>query len=98
MKYRVVVREQVKGFIETLGPESRKKIRLALRGLESERGDRLPLKEKLSGYHRLRVGGYRVVYRYLPGKVIECVFMEERGLIYDLFEKDFMKRLRHESG
>jgi mRNA-degrading endonuclease RelE of RelBE toxin-antitoxin system len=97
MKYRVVVREQVKGFIETLGPESRKKVRLALRGLESERGDRLPLKEKLSGYHRLRVGGYRVVYRYLPGKVIECVFAEERGLIYNLFEKEFMMRLRHES-
>jgi mRNA-degrading endonuclease RelE of RelBE toxin-antitoxin system len=97
MKYRVLVREQVKGFIETLGPESRRKIRLALRGLESERGDRLPLKEKLSGYHRLRVGGYRVVYRYLPARVIECVFAEERGLIYNLFEKEFMKRLRHQS-
>ena len=96
MKYRVQAREQVKGFIETLGPESRKKLRLALRGLESERGGCLPLKEKLSGYHRLRVGGYRVVYRYLPGKVIECVFAEERSLIYHLFEKDFLKRLRHE--
>lgn len=36
MKYRVVVREQVKEFIETLGLESRRKVRLALRGLESE--------------------------------------------------------------
>jgi mRNA-degrading endonuclease RelE of RelBE toxin-antitoxin system len=97
MKYRVQVREQVKGYIETLGPESRRKIRLAMRGLESERGDCLPLKEKLSGYHRLRIGGYRIVYRYLPGKVIECVFAEERSLIYHLFEKDFLKRLRHES-
>ncbi len=97
MKYRVQVREQVKGFIETLGPESRRKLRLALRGLESERGDCLPLKEKLSGYHRLRIGGYRAVYRYLPGKVIECVFAEERSLIYHIFEKDFLKRLRHET-
>jgi mRNA-degrading endonuclease RelE of RelBE toxin-antitoxin system len=97
MRYRVQVREQVKGFIETLGPEPRRKIRLALRGLESERGDCLPLKEKLSGYHRLRVGGYRIVYRYLPAKVIECVFAEERSLIYHLFEKDFLKRLRHEA-
>ena len=97
MKYRVQVREQVKGFIATLGPESRRKMRLALRGLELERGDRLSLKEKLSGYHRLRVGGYRVVYRYLPGKVIECVFAEERSLIYCLFEKDFLKHLLHES-
>jgi len=96
MKYRVQVRAQVKGFIDTLGPESRKKLRLALRGLESERGDLLALKEKLSGYHRLRIGAYRVVYRYLPGKVIECVYAEERSLIYHLFERDFLRRLRHE--
>jgi hypothetical protein len=29
--------------------------------------------------------------------VIECVFAEERSLIYHLFEKDFLKRLRHQS-
>lgn len=98
MKYRVQVREQVKTFIETLAPESRRKIRLALHGLESEQGDRLPMREKLSGNHRLRIGGYRVVFRYLPGKVIECVFAEERSLVYDLFEKDLIKRLRHERG
>ena len=97
MKYQVQGREPVKEFIETLGPQSRRKIRLALRGLESERGDCLPLKEVLSGYHRLRVGGYRVVFRYLPGRVIECVFAEERSLIYHLFERDFLKRLRHKS-
>jgi mRNA-degrading endonuclease RelE of RelBE toxin-antitoxin system len=97
MKYRIQVREQVKRFIDTLAPESRKKIRLALRGLEAERGDRLPLREQLSGYHRLRVGGYRVLFRYLPGKVIECVFAEERSLVYHLFEQDFLKHLRRET-
>src|ERR1039457_4757837 len=90
MKYKVQVREQVKRFIDTQAPESRRRIRLALRGLEEERGDCLPLREKLAGYHRLRVGANRVVYRYLPGKVIECVFAEERSLIYHLFEKDFL--------
>ena len=97
MKHRVQEREQVKGFIDTLAPESRRKIRLALRGLETERGDCLSLREKLAGYHRLRVGGYRVVHRYLPGKLIECVFAEERSLIYHLFERDFLKHLRKET-
>jgi mRNA-degrading endonuclease RelE of RelBE toxin-antitoxin system len=96
MRYRVQARQQVKRFIETLSPESRRRIRLALRGLETERGDRLSLRERLSGYHRLRVGGYRIVFRYLPGRVIECVFAEERSLVYRLFEKDFLKHLRHE--
>lgn len=94
MKYRVQMREQVLGFIESLAPESRRRIRLALRGLETEQGDCLALRERLAGYHRLRVGGYRIVYRYLPGRVIECVFAEERSLIYHLFEREFIERLR----
>jgi mRNA-degrading endonuclease RelE of RelBE toxin-antitoxin system len=97
MKYKVQVREQVKRFIETLAPESRRKIRLAQRGLESGRGDCLPLREKLAGYHHLRVGGYRVVFRYLPGRLVECVFAEERSLIYHLFEREFLEHLRKET-
>ena len=97
MRYKVQVREQVKCFIDTLAPESRRRIRLGLRGLETERGDCLPLREKLSGNHRLRIGGHRIVYRYLPGKVIECVFAEERSLIFHLFEQDFLKHLRQET-
>ena len=96
MKYKVEVREQVKAFIDTLAPESRKKIRSGLRGLEAEKGDCIALKEKLAGYHRLRIGGYRVLYRYLPGKVIECVFAESRSLVYHLFERHVLRHLRHE--
>jgi mRNA-degrading endonuclease RelE of RelBE toxin-antitoxin system len=91
------MREQVKRFIESLAPESRRRVRLSLRGLETERGDRLALRERLAGYHRLRVGGHRIVFRYLPGRVIECVFAEERSLIYHLFEREFIERLRHET-
>ncbi|HKM55683.1 MAG TPA: hypothetical protein VJY33_19915 [Isosphaeraceae bacterium] len=96
MKHRVQVREQVKAFLGTLAPESRKKIRFGLRRLETERGDCMALKEKLAGYHRLRIGGYRVLFRYLPGNVIECVFAESRSLVYHLFERDVLKHLRHE--
>jgi mRNA-degrading endonuclease RelE of RelBE toxin-antitoxin system len=97
MKYKVQVREQVKIFIDTLAPDSRKKIKLGLRGLEAERGDCIPLKERLAGYHRLRIGGYRILYRCLPGKVIECVFGETRSLVYHLLERDVLKHLRHEA-
>jgi mRNA-degrading endonuclease RelE of RelBE toxin-antitoxin system len=97
MKYKVEVREQVKAFIDSLAPESRKKIRSGLRELETEKGDCIALKEKLAGYHRLRIGGYRVLFRYPTGKVIECVFAESRSLVYHLFERDVMKHLRHET-
>jgi mRNA-degrading endonuclease RelE of RelBE toxin-antitoxin system len=97
MKYKVQMREQVKVFIDTLAPQSRKKMRLGIRGLETERGDCMSLREKLVGYHRLRIGGYRVLYRYLPGRVIECVSAESRSLVYHLFQRDVLKRLRHEA-
>jgi mRNA-degrading endonuclease RelE of RelBE toxin-antitoxin system len=97
MKYKVQVRGQMKAFIETLAPESRKKIRLGLRRLETEKGDCIALKERLDGYHRLRIGGYRILYRYLPGKVIECVFAESRSLVYHLFEQKTLQHLRHET-
>jgi mRNA-degrading endonuclease RelE of RelBE toxin-antitoxin system len=97
MKYRVELREQVKAFIDTLAPDSRKKLRSGLRGLKTEKGDCIALREKLAGYHRLRIGGYRVLYRYLPGRVIECVFAESRSLVYHLFEREVLKHLRHET-
>jgi len=96
MKPSVRIREQVKTFLEQLAPEPRRRLKLALRALADGDGDTLALREKLSGYHRLRIGGYRVIFRYLPGGVIECVYAESRSLVYKLFEQEMLERLRHE--
>lgn len=96
MKCRVQLRSQVKNFLDRLSPDPRRRLKLAIRALETERGSKLALREQLAGYHRLRVGGYRVIFRYLPGRVIECVFAEERSLVYQLFEREMLERLRHE--
>jgi mRNA-degrading endonuclease RelE of RelBE toxin-antitoxin system len=68
MKYRVELRAPVKGFIDTLAPDSRKKLRSGLLRRETEKGDYVALRERLAGFHRLRIGRYRVLYRYLPGR------------------------------
>ena len=96
MKRRIQLRAQVKDFMDRLAPEPRRRLKLALRSLESDRGDRTTLREGLAGYQRLRVGGYRVIFRYLPGGVTECVFAERRSLVYQLFEREMLERLRHE--
>ena len=31
---------------------------------------------------------YRVIFRYTPGRTIECVYAEERRLIYEIFESE----------
>ena len=96
MKYRIQVRREVKDFLESLAPAPRRRLKMAIQALENESGDRLALRERLVGYYRLRVGGYRLIFRYLRSRTIECVFAKERSLVYHLFEREMLERLRHE--
>ena len=97
VKHKVQIRERVNLFLEQLPPESRRRLRLALRRMESENADRLALRERLTGYSRLRDGNFRSLSRYVPGRVIESVFAHERSLVYALFEREFLEHLRHEA-
>ena len=85
---RIEVLPQVARFLRTLAPEPRRRLRAALRDLGSGRGDSIELEHPLTGFHRLRVGRYRVVFHYaLAGKrrLIRCDFAERRELVYELF-------------
>jgi mRNA-degrading endonuclease RelE of RelBE toxin-antitoxin system len=88
MSYRVRVREQVFKFFQRLGPVERRAIKRAILGLTVERGDIRSLRDRLEGFYRLRVGPYRIVFRYLPGRIIECVYMNDRALVYEVFESE----------
>jgi mRNA interferase RelE/StbE len=91
--YQVNVRQQVLDFAGTLGLEHRRTFKKAILGLAHESGDIRALHEELSGYYRLRVSRFRVIFRYQPGRVIECVFAEERKLVYELFESEMARIL-----
>jgi len=96
VKYHVQLRQQVKDFLGALAPGPRRRLKLAIRALEREGGHCLPLRERLAGYSRLRIGGYRVIFRYLPNGVIECVHAEQRSLVYHLFEREMLAHLRRD--
>ena len=88
MKTRVEISDQVLDFVRSLTPEPRRSLRLALRGLEDERGDIKQLEGDLAGWCRLRVTSYRVIFRYEMEenqRVARCVFAERRELVYELF-------------
>ena len=54
------------------------------------------LEGKLSGFCRLRVGGYRVIYveECVRGeRLIRCVFAERRVVVYSIFEKILVQQL-----
>jgi mRNA-degrading endonuclease RelE of RelBE toxin-antitoxin system len=88
MKTKVEIAEQVLRFVRALAPTPRRSLRLALRGLEEERGDIKQLEGELSGWCRLRVTSYRIIFRYeIEGtqRIARCVFAERRELVYELF-------------
>jgi mRNA interferase RelE/StbE len=100
MKTRVDLSDQVRDFVRSLAPDPRKALRLALHGLETERGDIKPLEGDLSGYHRLRVGGYRVVFRTAVEqghRLVHCICAEKRSIVYELFAEE-LKQLLAEPG
>ena len=80
------VSDQNKGYLRRLHPDQRRAIKAALRALGSGTAtDIRALKDDLQGFYRLRVGRFRVVYRYLKGGEISCEFIDVRASVYESF-------------
>ena len=91
---RVVLATQVVDFVRRLPPEPKRRLRRALRDLIREKGDIKVLEAPLEGYCCLRVGGYRVVFSYGKRGTIECIFAEQRSVVYELLLERLRDRLR----
>jgi mRNA-degrading endonuclease RelE of RelBE toxin-antitoxin system len=91
---KILLAAQVVEFVRLLPPQPRSRLRRALRDLAKERGDIKSLEAPLDGYCRLRVGGYRIVFAYGKGQTIECVFAEQRSVVYELLLERLRDRLR----
>ena len=91
MNYRVQIKTQVRAFQATLGPDHRRSLKRAILQLANESGDIRALGEDLSGYYRLRVGHFRIIFRYLPGRIIDCVYVNERRLVYEIFAAELSR-------
>jgi mRNA-degrading endonuclease RelE of RelBE toxin-antitoxin system len=89
---------QVRNFISSLAPESKRKLRAGLRALAEDRGDIKSLVDELTGYSRLRVGEFRVIYRdaFEHGvPVRKCLFAERRDVVYEIFRKMVLDDIRN---
>jgi mRNA-degrading endonuclease RelE of RelBE toxin-antitoxin system len=71
-------------------------LREALSALARERGDIRALEGPLEDYHRLKVGGYRIIFTYKVSakrRVIQCFFAERRSGVYETFQQLLRKHL-----
>ncbi|MBI3768244.1 MAG: hypothetical protein HY271_07070 [Deltaproteobacteria bacterium] len=91
---KVLLAAQVVDFVRRLPPEPRRRLRRALRDLSRERGDATALQTPLEGYCRLRVGGYRVLFAYGKRGSVECIFAEQRSVVYELVLERLRDRLK----
>jgi mRNA interferase RelE/StbE len=85
---------QVIEFARRLAPAPRRALKRALEDLREDKGDIQPLEANLAGYHRLRCGKYRIIFEYARDGAIEVIFMEERALVYEIFEADLLRKLK----
>jgi mRNA interferase RelE/StbE len=88
----VKVTAQVRDYQGRLAPEPRRRLKQAIAGLASGRGDIKALSEDLNGFYRLRVGEHRVVYRHHAGR-IECFYAAPRKIVYEFLAANLRKSL-----
>lgn len=88
----IKVSVQVAEFCRSLAPEPRRELRLAIRALGNNHGDVKALEGDLTGYWRLRVGSYRIIFSR-KALTIECIFAERRSIIYEVFAEELRRKL-----
>jgi mRNA-degrading endonuclease RelE of RelBE toxin-antitoxin system len=90
MRTRVKVELQVESFVKSLAPDSRRQLTRAIKALALDKGEIKRLEGQLGGYSRLRLAGYRVIFREKADsgeRILDCVFAEKRAVVYELFIK-----------
>ena len=82
--YNIIIKKKAKKFIDKLPENDKRRIVSAIEALPDS-GDIKKLQGK-SGYYRLRVGNYRIIYTVDHGKLIVYVVdAGNRGQIYNRY-------------
>ena len=84
---KISASEQVAEWLSRLAPEPKRRVRAALKNLETWLGDIAPLHGELEGFYRLRIGGYRIVFRVMPGQTIRLEYADTRDVVYEVLRQ-----------
>jgi len=90
MNTRVIVRQRVKDFLQTLAPEARRKLWHGIKDLAQDKGDRKQLDGNLHPFWRLRVDRMRLIYepRSVEGeRQLICFFADHRATVCAVLEQ-----------
>lgn len=84
---KVSASEQVQGWLTSLPPETKHKVRLGLRQLAQSKGDIKSIAPPLDGFNRLRIGSLRIIYRQTSRTEIRLEYANSRDRVYETFQQ-----------
>lgn len=87
---QVRISDQVADYVRQLPPTPKKRVRSGLKRLEKLEGDLKDLEHPLEGYCRLRVFQFRIILK-IKAKTVDCIFIERRSIVYEVFESNFLQ-------
>jgi mRNA-degrading endonuclease RelE of RelBE toxin-antitoxin system len=90
MKIEVLIEEIAAEFIRRQPPETRKRLRAALHGIEQGKSFPEPLEDELDGFYKLKVDNCRLILQSESGPHgprFKVVFAEQRKFVYELFSR-----------
>ena len=82
---KISASDQVQRWLVALPPDTKKRVRHALHGLQRGRGDLKALRGELEGFCRLRIEGLRIVYSQHREQIIRLEYADSRDVVYETF-------------
>jgi len=84
---KISASDQVAVWLTALPPQTKKRVRTALRSLARGRGDIKGLQGDLEGFSRLRIGGIRILFRQTPAREFRLEYANTRDVVYEMFRQ-----------
>jgi mRNA-degrading endonuclease RelE of RelBE toxin-antitoxin system len=84
---KISASDQVATWLTALPPQTKRRVRAALRALAKRKGDIKGLQGDLEGFSRLRIGGIRILHRQVSAREIRLEYANTRDVVYEMFRQ-----------
>ena len=84
---KISASDQVAAWLTALPPQTKKRVRAAMRSLAAGKGDIKGLQGDLEGFSRLRIGGIRILHRQVSAREIRLEYANTRDVVYEMFRQ-----------
>lgn len=89
---KVQVSEEVRSFLRTLAPESRRSVLAELDKVESAKTKLVALESPLDGFYKVKAGRFRIVCAVRSNNLF-ALFAERRSVVYELATPELLARI-----